>query len=163
MKITGIMVYYYFVCKRKLWYFSKDITMEHNSELVEIGKILDEYSYDRRKKSVLVNDIINVDFIEDWKIIHEIKKSKAIEEASIWQVKYYIYMLNKLGVNIEKAILDYPSIREREVVIFEEEDAKEMEKILEEIRKIFNSKNIQKDKVRKSVCNKCAYYELCYV
>ncbi|HHX69174.1 MAG: CRISPR-associated protein Cas4 [Miniphocaeibacter sp.] len=163
MKITGIMVYYYLVCKRKLWYFSKDITMEHNSELVEIGKILDEYSYDRRKKSILVKDIINVDFVEDWKIIHEIKKSKSIEEASIWQVKYYIYMLKKLGVEIEKGILDYPSIKEREVILFEEEDTREMENILEEIKNIIKSEKIPKDKLRKSICNKCAYYELCYI
>ncbi|QQK08748.1 CRISPR-associated protein Cas4 [Miniphocaeibacter halophilus] len=163
MKITGIMVYYYFVCKRKLWYFSKDITMEHNSELVEIGKILDEYSYNRKKKSILVDDIINIDFIEDWKIIHEIKKSKSIEEASIWQVKYYIYMLNKLGVEIEKAIIDYPLIKEREVIDLKEKDIVEMEKVLDEIKNIINSKNIPKDMVRKSICNKCAYYELCYV
>ena len=26
--ITGMMVYYYFVCKRKLWYFCHEITME---------------------------------------------------------------------------------------------------------------------------------------
>lgn len=24
-RITGVMVYYYFVCKRKLWYFSNEI------------------------------------------------------------------------------------------------------------------------------------------
>ena len=27
-RITGVMVYYYFVCKRKLWYFSNEIQME---------------------------------------------------------------------------------------------------------------------------------------
>ena len=39
MKITGVMVNYYFVCKRKLWYFVKNLDMEHNSELVGMGKI----------------------------------------------------------------------------------------------------------------------------
>lgn len=27
-KITGIMIYYYFVCKRKLWYSYQNISME---------------------------------------------------------------------------------------------------------------------------------------
>ena len=27
-EITGVMVYYYEVCKRKLWYFYNDISME---------------------------------------------------------------------------------------------------------------------------------------
>lgn len=47
--ITGLMIYYYFVCKRKLWYFVNEISMEQNSELVSIGKILDETSYKREK------------------------------------------------------------------------------------------------------------------
>jgi len=47
MKITGVMIYYYFICQRKLWYFANEINMEQNSELVSIGKILDETSYRR--------------------------------------------------------------------------------------------------------------------
>ena len=31
-RITGVMVYYYFVCKRKLWYFCHDITMESGND-----------------------------------------------------------------------------------------------------------------------------------
>ena len=50
MNITGIMIYYYFVCKRKLWYFANEVNMEQNSELVSIGKILDETTYTREKK-----------------------------------------------------------------------------------------------------------------
>lgn len=49
--ITGVMVYYYFVCKRKLWYFNNDINMEFNSELVGIGKLIDENSYSREKRA----------------------------------------------------------------------------------------------------------------
>lgn len=49
-KITGVMVYYYFVCKRKLWLFGNDLDMEHTSELVGIGKLIDETSYSREKK-----------------------------------------------------------------------------------------------------------------
>ena len=64
MQITGIMIYYYFVCKRKLWYFLNQINMEQNSELVSIGKILDETSYKREKKSILIDNTINIDFIK---------------------------------------------------------------------------------------------------
>lgn len=44
-RITGVMIYYYFVCKRKLWYFCHDIRMETENEDVILGKILDESSY----------------------------------------------------------------------------------------------------------------------
>ena len=39
--ITGIMVYYYEVCKRKLWYYYHNINMEQNNENVAIGKFID--------------------------------------------------------------------------------------------------------------------------
>ena len=37
-KITGVMIYYYFICKRKLWYFCHQITMEEGNENVQLGK-----------------------------------------------------------------------------------------------------------------------------
>lgn len=50
-RITGVMVYYYFVCKRKLWYFCHEIRMESNNEDVQLGKILDETSYGRNDQA----------------------------------------------------------------------------------------------------------------
>ena len=47
-RITGVMIYYYFVCKRKLWYFCHEINMESENENVQLGKLLDEKSYERR-------------------------------------------------------------------------------------------------------------------
>ncbi|NLK63015.1 MAG: Dna2/Cas4 domain-containing protein, partial [Fusobacteria bacterium] len=66
-KVTGIMINYYFVCERKLWYFVNKINMEHNSELVEMGKLVDENSYGRERKSILIDEMINIDFMKDWK------------------------------------------------------------------------------------------------
>ena len=93
MNITGVMIYYYFICQRKLWYFANEINMEQNSELVSIGKTIDETSYKREKKSILIDNTINIDFIKDGAVLHEVKKTKAIEEAGIWQLKYYMYYL----------------------------------------------------------------------
>lgn len=46
--------------------------------------------------------MINIDFIREHQELHEIKKSKAIEEAGIWQVKYYLYYLEERGVKTLK-------------------------------------------------------------
>ena len=108
MQITGIMIYYYFVCKRKLWYFLNQINMEQNSELVSIGKILDETTYKNEKRGILIDNTINIDFIENGAILHEIKKTKSIEEAGIWQIKYYMYYLEEKEVRNIKAEIDYP-------------------------------------------------------
>lgn len=162
IKPTGVMVYYYFVCKRKLWFFCKNITLEDNSEAVGIGKLIDETSYKREHKHINIDNVINIDFIKDWKILHDIKKSRSVEEASIWQLKYYIYYLRKKGINIEKGVLDYPKLKKRIDVFLENEDIERLEKIIYEIDEINNLRKPSKIEDKK-ICKKCAYYELCYV
>ena len=160
--ISGTIFYYYFVCKRKLWLFSNGIQLENENEDVKIGKLIDENSYSRALKHVLIDETVNIDFIKDWKILHEVKKQKSIEEAGIWQLKYYIYFLRKRGINIEKGILDYPKLRKREIVILTIEDKNKIEEILEEIKILLKLKEPPKIE-KKNLCKKCAYYEYCYI
>ena len=56
-RITGVMIYYYFVCKRKLWYFCHEINMESENENVQLGKLLDEKSYERDEKHINIDEI----------------------------------------------------------------------------------------------------------
>lgn len=160
--VSGVMVYYYFVCKRKLWFFINDITMEKNSELVGIGKLIDETSYEREKKHILIDENICIDFLKDWRVVHEIKKSRKIEEASMWQLKYYMWLLEERGVDIEKGILDYPLLRKREEIFLSAEDEEKLQVIVTEINKIMLLK-LPPAVDKKLICKKCAYYELCYI
>lgn len=162
MQITGIMIYYYFVCKRKLWYFINQINMEQNSELVSIGKILDEDSYKNEKKGILIDNTINIDFIKNGAILHEVKKTKSIEEAGIWQIKYYMYYLEKKGVKNIKAKIDYPLLRETKEIILENEDRKILKNIIKNIEEISSQEKVP-SKMNSPICKKCAYFDLCYV
>ena len=63
-RVTGVMIYYYFVCKRKLWYFINEINMESDNENVMLGKLLDENSYRRDDKHINIDNVINIDFIK---------------------------------------------------------------------------------------------------
>lgn len=162
MKITGVIIYYYFICHRKLWYFCNEINMEQNSELVSIGKILDETTYNRENKSILIDDTINIDFIKNGAVLHEVKKTKSIEEAGIWQLKYYMFYLEQRGVKNISAKIDYPLIRESKEIYLEEEDRdilRNIEKNIEEIIKEDKPPKVMNDKM----CKKCAYFDLCYV
>lgn len=161
-EISGMMFYYYFVCKRKLWFFANEIQMESENEDVIIGKLIDENSYSRELKHVLIDNTVNIDFIKEWKILHEVKKQKSVEEAGIWQLKDYIYFLRKRGINIEKGILDYPKLKKREEIFLTEEDEKRIEEVLLEIREIVNLKLPPKLEKLK-ICKKCAYFEYCYI
>ena len=57
-EITGVMIYYYEVCKRKLWYFYNEIQMEQGNENVLIGRAIDEETYKRDKKHINIDNII---------------------------------------------------------------------------------------------------------
>lgn len=59
-RITGVMIYYYFVCKRKLWYFTNEINMETENENVMLGKLLDENSYKKDDKQINIDNVINL-------------------------------------------------------------------------------------------------------
>lgn len=162
MNITGVMIYYYFICHRKLWYFCNEINMEQNSELVSIGKVLDETTYNRENKSILIDDTINIDFIKNGAVLHEVKKTKSIEDAGIWQLKYYMFYLEQRGVKNISAKIDYPLIRESKEIYLEEEDRdilRNIEKNIEEIIKEDKPPKVMNDKM----CKKCAYFDLCYV
>ena len=132
-RITGVMIYYYFVCKRKLWYFIHEINMESENENVMLGKLLDESSYQRDDKHINIDNVINIDFIKEHKELHEVKKSRSIEEAGIWQVKYYLYYLKQRGADGFKARIDYPLIKKNLVVELTQEDEERLEEIIREI------------------------------
>ncbi|WP_069998564.1 CRISPR-associated protein Cas4 [Cellulosilyticum sp. I15G10I2] len=162
MRITGTMFYYYFVCKRKLWYFINNITLEKENDNVLLGKLLDESSYGREDKQILIDETVNIDFIRDWKVLHEIKKSKSIEEASIWQVKYYLYFLNQRDIQVEKGVLDYPKLKQRKEIYLEKGDTEQITNILKDIEHIA-SQEISPPIIHSKICKACAYYEFCYI
>ena len=162
IRVTGVMINYYFICKRKLWYFSHGIQMEQEHDNVIIGKLIDENSYGKEKKHILIDGIINIDFMDGMKVIHEVKKSKSIEEAAQWQLKYYIYYLKKKGIDGVKGVIDYPTLKQRVKIELTQEDEVEVEKILEEIQGIVSDSKIP-DLLNNKVCKSCAYYEMCYV
>ena len=162
IRITGLMFYYYFICKRKLWYFYNEISMEQNHENVQLGKLLDETAYCREKKHINIDDVINIDYISEGKELHEIKKSKSLDEASEWQVKYYLYYLKKRGVNGVVGRIDYPLIKKTTKVILKPEDNEEIEQILEEINNIVKEAKPQQFREKK-ICKSCAYCDLCMI
>lgn len=161
-RITGVMIYYYFVCKRKLWYFVHEINMESENENVLLGKLLDESSYQRDDKHININNVINIDFIKEHKELHEIKKSRSIEEAGVWQMKYYLYYLKQRGVDGLKGRIDYPLLKKNLTVELTQEDENRLEEIIREICLLIEQEYPPHFQAIK-ICNKCAYHDLCFV
>ena len=160
--ITGMMVYYYEVCKRKLWYFVNEIQLEENNSNVILGKLLEENTYTRDEKKINIDGVINIDFIRSKKVLHEIKKSNSIEPASLLQVQYYLYYLEKKGLIGLKGILDYPLLKQTVEVNLTDKDKENLDNIIIGIKEILR-KESPPALEKKGICKKCAYFDLCFV
>ncbi len=136
--------------------------MEQGNEHVEIGRLIDENTYARDEKHYNINDEINIDFIRNNRVIHEIKKSKKIEEASIFQVKYYLYYLKNRGVTNIIGRIDYPLLRECVEVQLTREDELDIESAIDDIGRL-EEQECPPQFVKKKICKECAYHDLCFI
>ena len=165
MNITGTHIAYLFVCHRKLWLFANGIQMEQTSNIVAEGKLIAETTYlDRaRKYTELAIEGIKIDFYDAAnKVVHEVKKSDKVEQAHIAQVKYYLAILVRNGIQKPSAIIEYPKLKQRELLDWDDhylEDAKKWEVEIENIV----SSEVCPQVINKPICKSCSYYEFCYV
>ena len=161
--ITGTQINFYFHCKRQLWLFSHQINTEQESDVVYLGKVIHETSYQRERKEIEIEQI-KLDFLDVREgVLHEVKKSDKWSEAHEWQVLYYLYVLKQKGVTSLHGELNYPVIRRTVSVELTPEREHRLENILADIRRIIQLSVPPDISVKKSVCCKCSYYELCYI
>jgi CRISPR-associated exonuclease Cas4 len=165
MNITGTHFNYYQVCKRKLWLFANGLNMEHTSDLVYDGKLIQETTYPQRSERYEELEMggIKIDFFDARnKVIHEIKRSNKIERAHEWQVKYYIYVLEQTGIEGVSGILEYPTLRHTARVTLSDNDSAKIQKMEREIEQIVESETCP-PVINARICKSCSYYEFCYV
>ena len=165
MNLTATHVNYFMVCRRKLWLFANGINMEHVSDMVAEGKLIHETTYPQRAEryTELAIEGSVIDFYDSTrKIIHEIKKSSKMEKAHEWQVKYYIWLLKKNGVEGVTGILEYPKLRETTKVELTAEDITFLEKLIIEIEQIIAS-DICPPEIASKICKNCSYFDFCCV
>ena len=160
VRITGVKVNYYHICKTKLWLFSHNINLERGDDNVALGKILHEDHYKKNLKNVTI-DGISIDFVKTGKRIeiHEIKKSKKMDAADRAQLLFYLYYLKKRGFDAI-GILNYPLLNKTEKIEMNAEDEANTEREIEEIKKIVLSS--MPAPMHKKICLKCAYQEFCF-
>lgn len=165
MKITGVLINYYFCCKRRLWFFGNKITMENTSDLVLIGKLIEKFYKENRnlEKNIIIDETISPDYLIKNKeniIVLEIKKSSKLKNAAILQLKYYLWYLEQKGLRV-KGKLIIPEENYEEIIELREEDKIKIKEIIEEIKEI-----IKKDKPpkvqRMKRCKYCSYKLLCW-
>lgn len=165
MHPTGTHFNYYHICKRKLWLFANGINMEHNSDLVYEGKLIHENTYPQRSERYQEVEIdgIKIDFYDvKNKLVHEIKKTDKMELAHEWQLKYYLFVLERNGIHGATGILEYPTLRQTAQVILTDEDRKKIIEIEREIILLIAAESATPT-IKSRICKQCSYYDFCYV
>jgi len=162
MRVTGVMVQYYFTCPRELWFFSRGLRFDFENEDMLIGRLIHKESFERDWKEVLLGDArLDVALLGDEVQVIEVKKSSRLKEPARWQLKYYLYLLRKAGV-VARGVLSFPREGVREEVELTDEDVAKIEGLLKEIERIISSETPPSAE-RKPYCRRCAYRDFCWV
>lgn len=164
MTPTGTHFNYYQICKRELWLFANGINMEHTSDAVYDGKLIHEGSYPQRSERLeeVAIEGIKVDFFDaKRRVIHEIKRSNKVERAHEWQVKYYIYVFERNGIEGCTGLLEYPTMRKTMPVVLTDDDREEIKRMEKDIQTIIESDNCP-PLTKMRICKSCSYYDFCY-
>ncbi|TJX13720.1 CRISPR-associated protein Cas4 [Tissierella creatinini] len=164
MEVTGTLVNYYIHCKRQCYLFGNKINLEDNEELVKIGKALHEERLNDKINSEIEINNIKIDKLSN-DYLTEIKKSDSDEEASKWQLIYYLYKLKELGI-YRKGKLDFiekKNIGKTIIIELTEDLEKRMNEIIFEIEELLSKDEPPDTKLKISKCKKCAYYTYCYI
>ena len=164
MHPTGTHIQYYHLCHRKLWLFANSINMEHTSDLVAEGKLIDEHSYAQRPDRWQQIQIENIkldhyDAVQG--IVREVKKSNKREGAHVAQLKYYLFVLERNEIKATYGILEYPKMRLTEEIWLSKEDRVIIPEWEKAVMGIIAGDDCP-PRIEKTLCKRCAYFDFCY-
>ncbi len=181
LRVGGMLVGYYRLCPRKAWLSMRGIWMEQESDTVALGRLLDDHSYDRSEKHLTIEaEVPGVDSPDGTPLVgkidranlregvlHETKKSRSCEDAHLWQVRFYLWLLYLNGVTRTdgspfRGQLDYPLLRRTETVTLEPAHQIELAQTVTAIRALAGQETPPARLAKYQFCSKCAYEELCY-
>lgn len=159
MMLTGSIIGDYVYCKRKFYLISHGIMPDNDNEDVLIGRIIDEESYPREERDVLLGKNL-IDYIGKDGRIHEIKKSSRFWESHRIQLLFYLHTYKLMyGKEIE-GILDYPTEKKKILIKLDEKAEREITDLLKEMERILKD-DIKPDLSPMYKCRKCSFLAIC--
>ncbi len=162
-RITGTLIWYYYVCPREVWLMAHEINPEQDNPFIEIGRLIHEDSYPREKKGFETSEM-KIDLIKSAKgktIVGEVKKSSRFLKSATMQLAYYLLRLSEMGMETLGELL-IPKEKKRIKVELTPELELELEKAFASIREII-AQDKPPEPVKIRFCNRCAYKEFCWI
>ncbi len=162
LRVTGTMVWYYYVCKRQVWLIAHQLDPDSEDDNLEYGRFLHQHAYKREKKEISIGHAVYDMFRKDEEnlVIGEVKKSSKQLTSARMQLLYYLRELKRMGVQATGEIR-IPEEKRVVQVMLDPESERELDRAEREILRI-----IYLDKPPKAtkipLCRSCAYRELCW-
>jgi len=159
-RVTGVMMQYYAVCHRELWFESRDIEIDRDRASIVRGTNVDEQAYSDKRRSVSIDGTIVIDVLDDGTVM-EVKPSSSMVEPARLQLLYYLWYLKHV-VGVERdGVLAHPTERRRESVELTQEAEQRVEKALRGVYDVTNAET-PPEAERKPFCDSCAYHDFCW-
>jgi CRISPR-associated exonuclease Cas4 len=161
VRITGLMVQYYHVCRRELWFASRGIDIDRGTPNIVRGTHVDETSYDDRRRSYQINDRIALDMLDSGEVM-EVKVSSTLETPARMQLLYYLWYLDRILDIQRDGVLAYPTERSRESVTLTKESREEVRSTVRGIIETVSAES-PPELEKKPYCDSCLYQDLCWM
>lgn len=158
-RVTGVMMQYYHVCKRELWFESRNLEIDRDNPTVVRGTRVDDTAYEENRQNLHLG-MISLDLLEDGRVI-EVKPSSTLTEPAEMQLSYYLWYLDRVA-GIEKGgVLAHPRERKREPIELTDERIGAVEAAIVGIHDIV-SQEAPPAAEEKPFCDSCAYHDFCW-
>lgn len=162
VKITGTLIWYYYVCQREVWLIAHHIEPAQDNPFLELGRFIHETTYAWEKKEIKT-DYGVFDVIEKDKgnfVVAEVKKSSRFKYSAKMQLCFYLLGLKRMGIEA-KGELRFPKERKREIVELTPEIEEELQETVEKIKIIAEKEQLPPPR-RNQFCRRCAYRDFCW-
>jgi CRISPR-associated exonuclease Cas4 len=158
-RVTGVMMQYYHVCERELWFASRYLEIDRENASVVRGTQVDDSAYADERQNLSLG-MISLDLLQDGRVV-EVKPSSTLEEPARMQLSYYLWYLEEVADVSRDGVLAHPTERQREEVKLTAERRAKVEDAIRGVHDIVTSET-PPEAVEKPFCSSCAYHDFCW-
>lgn len=158
-RVTGVMMQYYHVCKREVWFESRNLEIDRENPTIVRGTRVDDTAYSEKRRNISLG-MIALDLLEDGRVV-EVKPSSSLTEPATMQLSYYLWYLERVAGIEKDGVLAHPRERSREPIELTDERADKVEDAIRGISDIVRQETPPPAE-EKPFCESCAYHDFCW-
>lgn len=159
-RVTGVMMQYYAVCERELWFVSRNLEIDRDNPAVVRGTDVDDSAYAESRREYSIDGTISIDVLDDGRVM-EVKPSSALVEPARLQLLYYLWYLDEIAGIEKEGVLAHPTERRRETVTLTEEARNRVENAIRGVYSVVSCESPPSAE-EKPFCESCAYHDFCW-